>query len=108
MATNAEMYKSEEERQKAFTDFCWSFGVHECNGCPLSKIEGRCFDNWLKLSADLNPLAPCPFCGSANVALCSEASCEGEKFWVKCRHCGASSAKLSQKTDAINAWNRRN
>lgn len=55
------------------------------------------------------PLKPCPFCGSAIVAVDDNAMhgwwCPEWIAW--CRNCAARTARFDSKDEAIAAWNRR-
>jgi Lar family restriction alleviation protein len=53
-------------------------------------------------------LKPCPFCGSKSAALEKKNS----GYQVRCHYCGARgkyvvARSLKSRTEAINAWNRR-
>ena len=51
-------------------------------------------------------LKPCPFCGAEVEVVKDFESCfEGYSVW--CENCHSSSAIYYDKTDAVEAWNRR-
>lgn len=49
-------------------------------------------------------LLPCPFCGSIAVGLVEGYE---DMFWAACRLCGADTAIVDAKAQAIAAWNQR-
>ena len=51
-------------------------------------------------------LKPCPFCG-AEVEVVKDFEFCFEGYYVWCENCCSSSATYDDKTDAIEAWNRR-
>lgn len=53
----------------------------------------------------LNPF-PFPFCGG-NAEVLNDYECGFEGYYVRCENCRSSSATYDDKTDAIEAWNRR-
>lgn len=55
---------------------------------------------------ELEGLKPCPFCGAkAEVVFDYEVGFESYSVW--CENCRSSSAIYDDKTDAVEAWNRR-
>ena len=58
--TNAEKYKTPEERWEAFRKFCGSQGEYhkngiiwlQCQNCPFRKTNGNCRFKWLDLETD--------------------------------------------------------
>ena len=105
MATNAEIYKTVEEREIAFRHFCHS--SRGCDGCSLRNSLGICEFLWLELAVNYPKISQCPFCGTADTRIYSESNSYGKLFWVRCSKCGAMSAKAKTKLDAIKAWNKR-
>lgn len=105
MATNAEIYKTVEERSVAFRHFCRSSSG--CDGCSLRNSLGTCEFLWLALEVNYPKLFPCPFCGTADIRIYSESNSYGKLFWARCSECGAMSEKVKTKLDAIKAWNKR-
>lgn len=102
--TNQEKYKTAQEREQAFRQFCQT---HVCMmGCPLrdmSKTSYACVLNWLEMEAE-EGLLPCPFCGETPVC------CHDEQlnvYWMKCFGCGLLTKDYDTKEEAIAAWNRR-
>ena len=49
-------------------------------------------------------LKPCPFCGSKELELCrtNEFAC-----WVRCDTCGADAPSNTDRSKAIEIWNKR-
>ena len=58
MATNAEIYKTAEEREIAFRHFCRS--SRGCDGCPVRHYIGKCEFLWLELEVKYSRLSQCP------------------------------------------------
>jgi len=54
-------------------------------------------------------LAPCPFCGSMEMAQQTEASLFRGKFitYIYCNNCKAAGPKTHDKREAYEAWNKR-
>lgn len=53
-------------------------------------------------------LNPCPFCGG--VATLRQRRIQPVtcyRYWVECRECAASSAKVRSRSEAISKWNVR-
>lgn len=97
--TNAEKYRTAEERQEAFSKFC---GINSCTECPLNnKTEDGCCFLWLELE-EKKPLHPCPFCGGD-----ADVFQVGSKFFVRCIECGATPHTTDTEGKAIELWNRR-
>ena len=57
------------------------------------------------MTADLNALARCPFCGSPKVGF-SPDSARGD-HWIECAVCGSSTRITDDKSEARELWNRR-
>ena len=65
--TNAEKYKTAEERARAFSLYCNDQDISRCPDdrrftCVHRCIE--CFIRWLDLDAEEAKPLPCPFCGN--------------------------------------------
>lgn len=58
--------------------------------------------------SDEETLKPCPFCGSNEVQLYVCLNEIKTAYVVQCIDCGASSAYMYSRKDAIEMWNRRN
>ena len=58
--------------------------------------------------SDKETLKPCPFCGSNKVQLYVCPNEVKTAYVVQCIDCGASSAYMHSRKDAIEMWNRRN
>lgn len=110
--TNAEKFKTAEERAIAFRKFCVK---KICKGseanCIFSgkmhdKIKHNCEFAWLDLEYK-EELRPCPFCGDEAVIF----SVEEGVYCVSCTSdsCIANVATqtFSSEEEAIAAWNRR-
>lgn len=103
--TNGEMFKTAEERKKAFENYCLS-RKHGCNKCELGKFAGdMCRFAWLDLEYK-EELKPCPFCGGeARIIICG-CGCSNY-YHVKCKSCFCASPSHPQKDNAVSVWNRR-
>ena len=102
--TNAEKFKTAEERAKEYKKYCSSH--RGCHKCGLNKYAGSvCRYAWLDLEYK-EELMPCPFCGS-------EASINSgtEDHYVVCRNDDCAAALIARSfssiEEAIAAWNRR-
>ena len=51
-------------------------------------------------------LKPCPFCGG-KAKILNEYSVGFEAYYAWCENCRYSSSIYDDKTDAVEAWNRR-
>ena len=105
MATNAEKFKTAEERGKAFNAYCHK---RECCKCELHKFnkqqETHCAFHWLNLEYK-EELKPCPFCGSKVVG--TYRSDNVDVWYVSCDICGVRTEGDTSKDTATAAWNRR-
>lgn len=101
--TNAEKYKTAEERARAWKEFCHK---RHCLPCPAYKMANGnliCNFAWLDLEAEEDTLMPCPFCGSKDVSIRESIN----NFWfVECNVCTAKSAQNVTKENAIATYNR--
>lgn len=103
--TNAQKYKTPEERIEAFAAFCEK--QQSCEKCiKISTICRRyngpeCVFRWLELEAEEEKPLPCPFCGGeAHVIDCTEPC-------VQCSECEVHTINYSDRFEAVAAWNRR-
>lgn len=113
--TNAEKFKTAEERYKAFKAFCFTHGCGLNKAgrpmCPLDKnplIDGsNCKFHWLELEykASIPRLKPCPLCGGIDVC-CDTRSCTGGAYII-CANCGCRTDEYTLVSSAIERWNRR-
>lgn len=96
--TNAEKYRTAEERKKAYFDYCL-----ECieNGFKYTKDE---FD-WLDLEVQ-EELKHCPFCGGMARIIDHTTTSIGYYF-VECKTCFGKTVSFLKPDEAIAAWNRR-
>lgn len=97
--TNAEKYKTPEERSKAFDAYC---AATKCGECLCQASPAACEYTWLDLEAREAVPRPCPFCGAG-----AEARLGTYGWEVECEVCGAKSSPSELKTGAIVAWNKR-
>ena len=103
---NEEKYKTAEEREKAFDDFCSKQAL--CGNCPLQKATGaRCGYRWLELEAEAAEALPCPICGGG--AYVRSGTDDYGRYWeyVRCLSCGLSTTSESTKGAAVAKWNKR-
>ena len=102
--TNAEKYKTAEERIKAYASFCDNRRNCECCPAHTENAYPLCIFRWLELDADKEKLLPCPFCeGKAYVYTYLLYNVQA----IRCAKCGASSGNYDTETEAIEAWNKR-
>ena len=102
--TNEQKYKTPEERDNAFSEWCFN---RDCKTCKLKahNIDGDagCRFYWLALEADEEKPEPCPFCGEKHLFV----DINGNNFWcVSCKSCLYKSQHNSSKEKAIAAHNR--
>lgn len=102
--TNAEKFKTLEERISAFDKFCKQ---PNCDGCPVAHACGksRAYASlkWLDLQfTDGIKVEKCPYCGSDCYV---ESHSEGHEVRCTQRHCYVGKT-FESKIDAITAHNR--
>lgn len=102
--TNAEKFKTVEERQSKFNEFCKQY--KRCHYCPLWHPArlGICRFKWLDLE-DKEELKPCPFCGHTDIRMRQNKT--KDVWYVFCNGCGCHTGGSVLKDMAIAAWNRR-
>lgn len=104
--TNAEKYKTVEERYDEFKKFCKD---RNCESCPcrgvISGSIKTCTFEWLDLEYK-EKLKPCPFCGSTPVMANNMDSMKSISYYIKCA-CGARFASALSESAAAEMWNRR-
>lgn len=111
--TNAEKFKTAEERYKAFKAFCFTHGCGLNKAgrpmCPLDKnplIDGsNCKFHWLELEYQECAPKPCPFCGGKDIRFPIESLTHS--VWAICADCGCRSIECSSMSSALEKWNRR-
>ena len=107
--TNAEKYKTAEERMKAYAALCENH--RDCENCPAhtGSAYPQCAFHWLELDAEEEKPLPCPFCGENKIDIFETdfgLSDEPYVYVVKCFSCKAI-VSAGTKAEAIAAWNRR-
>lgn len=113
--TNAEKFKTAEERYAAFKEFCFTHGCGLNKAgrpmCPLDKnplIDGsNCKFHWLELEykEPLPEPKPCPFCGETIILRSTGSHTNG--VYVVCADCGCRTDECSSESSAAERWNRR-
>lgn len=101
--TNAEKFKTVDERIKHFNIFCSSRICNICELTPRGTSGIRCALEWLELEYEKEP-KPCPFCGHTEIDIVL-SGCHGG-FDACCKNCGATVIAES-RTMVIEKWNRR-
>ena len=100
---NQDKYKTADERNDAFNEWCFS---RDCESCKLKahNIDGGagCRFYWLALEADEEKPEPCPFCCGTTEVTDDEQGYYG----VSCIHCDYTSERYEQYIYAIAAHNR--
>ena len=106
--TNAEKFKSTEDRYVEFKKFCHKYA---CGNCPLNEdgiVEAKCGFKWLYLEYK-EELKPCPFCGGTKTTRIEKD--KSGYFRVECQNL---KCEMNPKTpwcniveSAIGVWNRR-
>ncbi len=102
---NGEMFKSAEERGRAFNEYC---NKQQCRECELRNFHGRketnCAFQWLDLEYE-EELKPCPFCGNESVRVYKHVGMDD--WYVSCAGCGIRTEGNTSKDIVVAAWNRR-
>lgn len=79
--TNAEKYKTAEERARAFEFTC--FKTRQMNQCEDALSCTECKFAWLDLEAEDEKQLPCPFCGGTDLVIRDVGGYE-----LECQGCG--------------------
>lgn len=96
--TNAEKFKTAEERHKAYEIHCES--LRSLNIAILhDKFE------WLELEYGV-ALLTCPFCGG-NARIIDLTDHEIKSYQIRCSDCMCKTESRVSLHSAVNAWNRR-
>jgi Lar family restriction alleviation protein len=106
MATNEEVFKTLEERQEAFMEFCLAQGY--CGKCPCLNARNNyknCALAWLEFLYKPE-LKPCPFCGGTPVMTDNVDLKVLHTYCVKCS-CGVRLASATSERVAVEQWNQR-
>ena len=111
--TNAEKFKTAEERTLEFNKACKG----KCSTCKIFEAkkhrhETNCPFVWLEMKADVEMPLPCPFCGSRAHERCHiRDDGRPHKYSIEC---GNPNCRISPDTyyyetrdEAIAAWNKR-
>ena len=109
MMTNEQKYKTPEERNHAFNEWCLN---RDCESCKLRSHNSfggvGCRFYWLALEAEEEKPEPCPFCyGETHINL-GHLKDGVVHYWVDCisPECMYRSAHYTDKDAAIAAHNR--
>lgn len=100
--TNAEKFKSEEERKRAHEAWCNNRNNEKKFRCPDVGCVGCAF-RWLNLEAEMENSLPCPYCGRAVDVY--EIGQFNKKVQLRCT-CGYRSTWCDNVDVAISAHNR--
>ena len=107
--TNEQKYKTVEERNHAFSEWCFN---RDCKTCKLKahNFDGGdgCRFYWLALEAEEEKLEPCPFCDGETHINLGHLKAGVVHYWVDCisPECMYRSAHYTDKDTAIAAHNR--
>ena len=111
---NSEKYKTAEEREQAYTEFCRKYTeLGFCRSCPLKPTDTKprcCTFYWLDLEAEEENPMPCPFCGRNTIAVINGGKAHKGQFAVQCYNredecCYTGPFKIV-RDEAISAHNR--
>ena len=103
--TNEQKYKTADERNNAFSEWCFN---RDCKSCELKSHNGFdggawCRFYWLALEAEEEKLEPCFFCGNKYLAITKD----GNNLWsVSCTACLYESRHHADRDTAVSAHNR--
>ena len=106
---NQDKYKTPEERDNAFNEWCFN---RNCESCNLKAHNFDCGDGcrfyWLALEAEEERPEPCPFCGGETHINLGHLKAGVVHYWVDCisPECMYRSAHYTDKDTAISAHNR--
>ena len=108
MATNAERFKTVEERTLEFNRACKG----DCENCKIFEMKNyqhniNCPFVWLEMEAVEEKPLPCPFCGS-EVEI---GQLNSSEYYIQCTKSGCAVKPVTKtynsKNEVIAAWNRR-
>ena len=106
---NQDKYKTPEERNHAFNEWCFS---RDCESCKLKahNFDGGdgCRFYWLALEAEEEKPEPCPFCDGETHINLGHLKAGVVHYWVDCilPECMYRSAHYTDRDTAIAAHNR--
>ena len=107
MATNEEKFRTPDERNAAFKEWCLN---RDCESCELKSHNGfaGCEFYWLALEEEEEKPEPCPFCGGETHINLGHLKAGVVHYWVDCisPECMYRSAHYTDKDTAISAHNR--
>ena len=108
--TNAEKYRTAEERAKAFNCFCSGKSCGECVMAEHNKPYSVdcCMAFWLEREYDEEDVLPCPFCGGSTALNVGHLMGNVLRHWVDCTDpkCMYRSGHYNDRKDAIAGHNR--
>lgn len=101
--TNEQKYKTTEERNDAFNEWCFN---RDCESCKLKahNFDGGagCRFYWLALEAQEEKIEPCPYCGNKYLAITKD----GNNLWsVSCTACLYGLRHCENRDTAISVHN---
>ena len=99
--TNAEKFKTAEQRAKAFEKWCKN-STSQSRG-PACKVDmPNCFTcqfAWLDLEAEEEKILPCPFCGGMDLVIQDVGG-----FELECQGCGFHTPSYMDKEKLISEY----
>ena len=97
---NQDKYKTPEERENAFNEWCFNM---DCKTCRLKAHDFECRFYWLALEAEEEKPEPCFFCGNKYLAITKDRN---NRWSVSCTACLYESRHHADRDTAISAHNR--
>lgn len=106
--TNAEKYKTADERARMFERWCDSNHIHGGMGsCSRDSACHECHFVWLNLKAEEEMLLPCPYCGGVCEVIHQSEGYYSGGYYVMCRSQNCYASKTFESRDeAVSAHNR--